>query len=302
MITTKNITLNKLSNILQKTFLIKKDTSKYYNLLNNKILINAFFEPSTRTSLSFESAMNRLGGKVINFNKDSSSLKKGESIIDTLKTLENYGDIMVIRHPDKNIIQNKDKLKIPIINGGNGAGEHPTQALLDFYTIYEKYNFNFENMNNLKILFIGDILDSRTVNSLVELLHLFPKMKINILPYNNQSNASNELLENINKIHNQDINNIVINKNDVDWSKYDVFYVTRMQKERKVNIDNNMNDIIIDNRNINLMKNDAMVMHPLPRNDEISPDVDHDKRIYYYKQMENGVFIRMSIILDLLEN
>jgi len=302
MITTKNITLNKLSNILQKTFLIKKDTSKYYNLLNNKILINAFFEPSTRTSLSFESAMNRLGGKVINFNKDSSSLKKGESIIDTLKTLENYGDIMVIRHPDKNIIQNKDKLKIPIINGGNGAGEHPTQALLDFYTIYEKYNFNFENMNNLKILFIGDILDSRTVNSLVELLHLFPKMKINILPYNNQSNASNELLENINKIHNQDINNIVINKNDVDWSKYDVFYVTRMQKERKVNIDNNMNDIIIDNRNINLMKNDAMVMHPLPRNDEISPDVDHDKRIYYYKQMENGVFIRMSVILDLLEN
>lgn len=302
MITTKNITLNKLSNILQKTFLIKKDTSKYYNLLNNKILINAFFEPSTRTSLSFESAMNRLGGKVINFNKDSSSLKKGESIIDTLKTLENYGDIMVIRHPDKNIIQNKDKLKIPIINGGNGAGEHPTQALLDFYTIYEKYNFNFENMNNLKILFIGDILDSRTVNSLVELLHLFPKMKINILPYNNQSNASNELLENINKIHNQNINDIVINKNDVDWSKYDVFYVTRMQKERKINIDNNMNDIIIDNRNINLMKNDAMVMHPLPRNDEISPDVDHDKRIYYYKQMENGVFIRMSVILDLLEN
>ena len=306
MITTKRFNLKKINDLFLITNCIKTQNSDYFNKSNGKILVNAFFEPSTRTSLSFESAMYKLGGKVINFNKDVSSLKKGESINDTLKTLENYGDIMVIRHPDKDIIHNIEKknlLKIPVINGGNGAGEHPTQALLDFYTIYEKYDYNLENINNLKFLFIGDIIDSRTVNSLVELLHLFPTIKINILPYNNHSNASNELLENINKIHNQDIDNIVINKNEVDWGNYDIFYVTRMQKERKTNINekiNDLDDVIIDNTNINLMKQDAMIMHPLPRNNEISPDVDNDKRIYYFKQMENGVFIRMAIISNLL--
>lgn len=307
MITTKNISIINLRNILKQTSLIKENKHKYYNSLNNKILVNAFFEASTRTSLSFESAMNRLGGRVINFNKDSSSLKKGESIDDTLRTLENYGDIMVIRHPDKDIIHNIQKqnlLKIPVINGGNGAGEHPTQALLDFFTIYEKYNYNLESIKNLKILFIGDIIDSRTVNSLVELLHLFPSIKINILPYNNHSNASNELLLNINRIHDQNIDDIVINKNNIDWGNYDIFYVTRMQKERKINTDekiNDIDDVIIDNTNINLMKEDAMIMHPLPRNNEISPDVDNDKRVYYFKQMENGVYLRMYLIRNLLE-
>lgn len=282
---------------------IKYNQNRHIDYMNNKILINAFFEPSTRTSLSFESAMYRLGGKVINFNKDTSSLNKGESINDTLKTLENYGDIIVIRHPDKNIIHDvydKKLLNIPIINGGNGAGEHPSQALLDLYTIYEKYNESFDNLNKLKILFIGDILHSRTVNSLAELLQLFPSIKINILPYNDQSTASNELLENISKNHNQNIKEIIVNKENIDWNNYDIFYVTRYQKERKINHDDINDDIIINNNIVNKMKKDAMIMHPLPRNEEISPEIDKSEKVYYFKQMENGVYIRMALIYDLL--
>ena len=282
---------------------IKYNQNRHIDYMNNKILINAFFEPSTRTSLSFESAMYKLGGKVINFNKDTSSLNKGESINDTLKTLENYGDIIVIRHPDKNIIHDvydKKLLNIPIINGGNGAGEHPSQALLDLYTIYEKYNESFDNLNNLKILFIGDILHSRTVNSLAELLQLFPSIKINILPYNDQSSASNELLENISKNHNQNVKEIIVNKENIDWNNYDIFYVTRYQKERKVNHGDINDDIIINNNILNKMKKNAMIMHPLPRNDEISPEIDKSEKVYYFKQMENGVYIRMALIYDLL--
>lgn len=301
MISTKNILLPKIKEIFKLTTKIKNN--QYNRLLNNKILVNAFFEPSTRTSMSFESAMCRLGGKVINFNKDGSSLIKGESVNDTLKTLENYGDIIVIRHPDKNIIHDvydKKLLNIPIINGGNGAGEHPSQALLDLYTIYEKYDDSFENLNNLKILFIGDILHSRTVNSLAELLQLFPSIKINILPYNDQSTASNELLENISKNHNQNINEIIINKENIDWNNYDIFYVTRYQKERKINHDDINDDIIINNNIMNKMKKDVMIMHPLPRNREISPEIDKNENVYYFKQMENGVYIRMALIYDLL--
>lgn len=302
MISTKNILLTKIKEIFKLTTKIKNN--QYNRLLNNKILVNAFFEPSTRTSMSFESAMCRLGGKVINFNKDGSSLIKGESVNDTLKTLENYGDIIVIRHPDKDLIHNiynSNFLKIPIINGGNGAGEHPTQALLDLYTIYEKYDYDFSKIDKIKILFIGDILKSRTVNSLVDLLHLFPKIKINILPYNELNNPTDDLLKDISNIHNQELNNIIIDSNNIKWEDYDVIYVTRMQKERYDESDiKNENNLIINNSIVKQMKKSAMIMHPLPRNNEINPEIDSDDRVYYFKQMLNGVYIRMAIIDDLL--
>ena len=302
MISTKNMSLSQVNDIFKLTTEIKK--TKNNIIKNNKILINAFFEPSTRTSLSFESAMYKLGGNVINFNQEISSLKKGESIYDTLKTLENYGDIIVIRHPDKHLIHdiyNANFLKIPIINGGNGAGEHPTQALLDLYTIYEKYNHNFENIKKLNILFIGDILNSRTVNSLIDLLHLFPKIKINILPYSNINNPTDDLLKDISKFHNQNINDIIINHNNINWKNFNVIYVTRIQKERYLNdVLLNTNNFNIDMNIVNEMNIDTMIMHPLPRNSEINSEIDNDERIYYFKQMNNGVYIRMAIINSLL--
>jgi len=311
MISTKNITQKYLSTFFNKVNTIKFNKHNFFNNTNNKILVNAFFEPSTRTSMSFECAMNRLGGKVINFQKNTSSLKKGESILDTLKTIENYGDIMVIRHPDENLIHDivdNKKLNIPVINGGNGAGEHPTQALLDLYTIYEKYDCSFDNISKIKILFMGDICDSRTVNSFIELLHLFPNIQIHILPYNNNSNASNELLLNISKNHNMNINDIIIDQKNIEWKNFDIFYVTRYQKERKsdeINNDSNVEineNIIINQYNIKNMKKTAMIMHPLPRNEEINPEIDNDERVYYYKQMNNGVYIRMALIDDLVNN
>ena len=302
MISTKNMSLSQVNDIFKLTTEIKK--TKNNIIKNDKILINAFFEPSTRTSLSFESAMYKLGGNVINFNQEISSLKKGESIYDTLKTLENYGDIIVIRHPDKHLIHdiyNANFLKIPIINGGNGAGEHPTQALLDLYTIYEKYNHNFENIKKLNILFIGDILNSRTVNSLIDLLHLFPKIKINILPYSNINNPTDDLLKDISKFHNQNINDIIINHNNINWKNFNVIYVTRIQKERYLNdVLLNTNNFNIDMNIVNEMNIDTMIMHPLPRNSEINSEIDNDERIYYFKQMNNGVYIRMAIINSLL--
>jgi carbamoyl-phosphate synthase / aspartate carbamoyltransferase len=310
MISTKNMSIENINNIFVTALNMKNKKNNNNDIgFNNKILINAFFEPSMRTSLSFESAMNRLGGKVINFNKDIFSLKKNESINDTLKTLENYGDLIVICHPDKNIIHNivdKNLLSIPVINGGNGAEEHPTQALLDLFTIYEKYNYSFDNIKKLKFLFIGDILDSRTINSLIDLLHVFPTIQINILPFNNETSASNELLKNISKIHNQNINDIIIDSRNINWKDYDVFYVTRYQIERKMiydQIDDNNNldsNIIINNYNIQNMKKDAMIMHPFPRNEEINPEVDNNERVYYFKQMNNSVFVRMAIISHLL--
>ena len=306
MITIKELKLSKIYKIfdIAKLYKIKdKENNLNYNI--NKILINAFFEPSTRTSLSFESAMYKLGGKVINFNKDISSLKKGESINDTLKTLENYGDIMVIRHPDKDLIYDVCKsnlLNIPIINGGNGADEHPTQALLDLFTIYEKFNYDYLKLNNLKILFVGDIINSRTIHSLIDLLKFFPDNKINLLPYSKIYNPDNNLLNNISITFKQDINNIIVNTNNIKWDEYDVIYCTRLQKERNTQNDDYFKNIVIDNDILNKLKKNCMIMHPLPRNDEINPEVDNDERVYYFKQMKNGVYIRMAIINLLLND
>lgn len=261
---------------------------------NNKILINAFFEPSTRTSLSFESAMYRMGGKVINFNKDSSSILKGESCEDTIKSLSNYGDIMVIRHPEKGFIEEmSNKLDIPVINGGDGDGEHPTQAILDLYTIQKRFDLN----DRINILFIGDIKHSRTIHSLIELLTLYPRTKINIMPYNDKE-PDQEILFKISLEHIQHSDDIIIRKEDCNFNEFDIIYVTRIQKERSHTIENQ--DVIIDNNFMTCLKPNAIVMHPLPRNAEISPEIDQDKRAVYFEQMKNGVFVRMAILDALL--
>ena len=147
--------------------------SSFQQSLQGKILLNVFFEASTRTSLSFETAMKQLGGEVISFNQNVSSMIKGESYEDTIRTLAIYGDIMILRDPNINNLQiASSKLKIPLINAGNGSGEHPTQALLDLYTIYIRFN----NINEKNILFMGDIKNSRTIHSLIQLLHLYPSI------------------------------------------------------------------------------------------------------------------------------
>lgn len=270
---------------LAHTYKAKRTTQ-----FKDKILINAFFEPSTRTSLSFESAMYRLGGNVINFNKELSSIKKGESFEDTIKTLSTYGDAIVLRHPEKGMVEKASKISsVPIINGGDGDGEHPTQGLLDLFTIYKSFNLH----DKLNILFVGDIMHSRTVNSLLDYLSIYPFSKINILPYYNRE-PNYDLLYEIAKDHTQIVEDIVVSEDTLELGKYDVIYVTRLQKERS-----NENDRvthIIDKKFLSKTKKNCIIMHPLPRNEEIDPEIDNDPRCKYFEQMENGVAIRMAVL------
>lgn len=271
------------------------------SIFNDKILVNAFFESSTRTSLSFECAMKRLGGNVITFNSTSSSLNKGESFEDTISTLSLYGDIMVIRHPEKDKLKDATNIsKIPIINGGDGNGEHPSQALLDLYSIYKKFGKNFKTKT---ILFIGDIKNSRTIHSLINLLNLYPSMKIHFLPFNNDLYPHDEMLNKISKIHTQNKNDIIITELDNNYSNYDIVYCTRLQKERSNNKMTAVDDkFIINNEKANKFKEDIIIMHPLPRNNELSTDVDNNHRCYYFKQMEYGIQLRMGLFYYIMNN
>lgn len=290
MLSIKNLTKHRIDKLFALADHVRVSNQ---NSLSGKILVNAFFEPSTRTSLSFESAMYRLGGNVLTFNKEVSSIKKGESFHDTIKTLSLYGDAMVIRHPDKGAVEEASKISnIPVINGGDGDGEHPTQALLDLYTIYK----SFPTIENLKILFIGDIKHSRTVNSLLEILKIYPRNKIFFLPYYNRE-PNYELQYDTGNSHTQYIEDLIVREEDIYYNEYDVFYCTRMQKERSE--ENAKVDFIIDNEKVELMHENAIIMHPLPRNEEISVEVDKSKKSKYFQQMEYGINIRMALLLEI---
>ena len=294
LLSCNNLTAFDIKNLFLNTDIMSQN---YDMLMRNKILINVFFEPSTRTSLSFECAMKRLGGDVINFQKDASSLKKGESYEDTIKTLSNYGDIMVLRHPEiGKVALASELIDIPVINAGDGAGEHPTQALLDLYTIYKKFGDSFETKT---ILFVGDLKNSRTIHSLISLIHLYPEMKIYTLSYPGLE-PEEQLLENISKIHQQPKDNIVFSVDNIDYSLFDVVYITRLQKERLKQGEEGICHFKMTNELANTMKEDAIIMHPLPRNREIDPEVDNNHRCHYFKQMKYGVDVRMAIISTLL--
>ena len=262
----------------------------------DKILCNAFFESSTRTSMSFECAMLKLGGNVIHFNSSTSSIKKGETCNDTLKTIQEFCDIIVLRHPDEKFIHSaKSICKVPIINGGNGCGEHPTQAILDLYTMQRYVDIN----DTFEICLVGDLKYSRTINSLVDLfLKMGIQCNITICCYHG-CNPDESLIEKLNKFSFKSVNCL-----DNHIHKFDVIYCTRHQKERHIeqlcNISDEMCKWQINDQNINRMKQNAIILHPLPRNNEITQNVDNDCRAKYFDQVKNGIYIRMAILHTLL--
>lgn len=267
----------------------------------NKMLCNAFFEPSTRTALSFESAMLRLGGKVINFNTDNSSLKKGESIRDTLKTLEQFSDVMVLRHPDKDIIKTcHHYLDVPIINGGNGDDEHPTQALLDLFTILQSPTVSKQHAQSrvFELCIIGDIRYSRTIHSLLKIIQIYDlHCNITFLCYPECEPDESYMNEIKTMFVGKEIT--IIDNIEDGIEKYDVIYSTRRQLERSEETKNADFDIYkyqINAKNIERMKSSAIILHPLPRNQEISHEVDENNRAKYFEQVKNGVYVRMAII------
>lgn len=288
-----------------------------------KILINAFFEPSTRTSLSFECAMKRLGGEVITFCPSSSSIQKGENDYDTIRSLETYGDAIVLRHPSNTFMYNiRPYTSIPMINAGNGDGDHPTQALTDLYTLYNA--FGAQDFQQKTILFIGDISHSRTIHSFITLLHLYPQTKLFFMPYEG-CEPDGMYLRKIAFIHHQELDEMIVdydNEATCDYHVFDVVYITREQKERHVdggndadvgtdtdteseaNSDDEMEEdhaysplpFCFTNNHANKLREDAIIMHPLPRNHELHRDVDQNHRAYYFKQMEYGVELRMGLL------
>ena len=283
---------------------IIQDAKSFKNRLiqcnyKSKIYCIMFFEPSTRTNLSFQTAINKLDAKMIFYDHNMSSSKKGESIYDTIKTIENYCDAIIIRHPDNEIVkQCADISQIPVINAGNGSGEHPTQALLDLYTILEfndDINNAFQNGKShfFSVTFTGDLKNSRTVHSLVKLLD---KFFLNITFYF----VSSEKLK-LTDDFKSEIRNIYYEVNNLQSviGKSDVLYMTRIQKERE---NNELSDnVYLTQELLNNSKESLIVLHPLPRNNEIPEELDNDRRCKYFEQVKNGVYIRISILKNCLQ-
>ncbi|KAF8933996.1 hypothetical protein BGZ58_005987 [Dissophora ornata] len=261
------------------------------DLLHGKVMSSMFYEPSTRTSCSFAAAMYRLGGTVVSVDGSSSSVVKGETLADTVRTLACYGDLIVLRHPDPGSAATAAKFsKVPIINAGDGTGEHPTQAFLDVYTIREELG----TVNGLTITLVGDLKNGRTVHSLVKVLSYYHVTLIFVSP------PSLRMPEEV---------RAELTKTGIAFSEYtdlneviavsDVVYVTRVQKERFTNLDEYervKSAYVINNKMMSKAKTQMVVMHPLPRVTEIEPEVDFDQRAAYFRQMRYGLYVRMALL------
>lgn len=288
-------TKESLEELFDLTDKVRNNPKEYANRLDDKIIAIMFYEPSTRTRLSFETAALKLGAKIItteNAEKFSSAMK-GETIEDTVKVIAGYADAMVIRHKsDTSAIEAASVNKIPILNAGAGKGEHPTQALLDLYTIREKKG----KIDGAKVAILGDLLHGRTIHSLIKLLSLYENIEIYGL-----SKEVFALPESyINMLKERNIEYKKCNSFDELPKDLSVIYHTRIQAER---FEGNYGkeEFIINKEVLDTFSKDTILLHPLPRVIEISTDVDDDPRACYFEQAHNGLFVRMALLLQVLD-
>jgi len=265
-------------------------------LLKGKILATLFFEPSTRTRLSFETAMLRLGGGVISMaSAESSSAAKGETVADTARTVSQYADVLVIRHPRIGSAKEAaDAASIPVINAGDGAGQHPTQALLDIYTIRKELG----SLKNLSVSMVGDLKNGRTVHALVELLSLYQTQHYFVSPANLR--MPEEITSHLKQkgVWIEEIEDL-----EKAASESHLIYMTRIQKERFADLteyEKVRGRYIIDGEFLRKLKKKTTILHPLPRVDEVSSDVDSYPGAAYFRQVRNGVFVRMALLAMVL--
>ncbi|KAI9480499.1 MAG: hypothetical protein EXX96DRAFT_563025 [Benjaminiella poitrasii] len=261
------------------------------NLLQGRVMSTMFFEPSTRTSSSFEAAMYRLGGQVVSVSATTSSVQKGESLADTVRTLGCYADVIVLRHPQPGSAQIAAKYsKVPVINAGDGIGEHPTQAFLDTFTIREELG----TVNGLTITLVGDLKNGRTVHSLVKILTYYQVTINYVCP---ESLAMPK--EVMDEVAAAGIKQNVYRSLDQVIGTTDVLYMTRVQKERFETEEEYLrvkDSFILNNDLLSKAKSQMIVMHPLPRVNEIEPEVDFDQRAAYFRQMRYGLYVRMALL------
>lgn len=265
-------------------------------LLEGKVIATLFFEPSTRTRLSFESAINKLGGKIVGFtDASSSSVTKGESLHDTIRMVSSYSDLIVMRHPIEGSARYASEVaSVPVINAGDGANQHPTQTMLDLYSIRKTQG----TLDNLNIFMVGDLKYGRTVHSLMMAMSRWNTVFNFIAPEELKMPDEFKLyLDNLGLKYyeHSDFNNII--------SKADIIYMTRVQKERfsdPIDYEKVKNIYVLRNSMLEDTKPTMRILHPLPRVNEISPDVDSNPKAYYFEQALNGVFTRQAIICKLL--
>lgn len=300
VINVSQFTRDNLRSLFKNAGIIKQNIKKFgkLDILQGKTVGLYFDEPSSRTYCSFVVAIQKLGGDVVTLNNSNSSSKKGETLYDTLKCIESYCDLVVVRTSKKNaLIDLQNKIKIPIINAGDGDGEHPTQALLDVFTMREERG----TVNKLLVSIVGDLKYGRTVHSLVRLLSNYD-VSFNFVSIDklNLDEETRDFLRRKNIKYNTytSINDVIENT--------DVLYMTRIQKERFDSLGGEIDEQFIQS-NLYLTqeiltnaKNNMVIMHPLPRNDEINVNIDNDPRAAYFRQMENGLYIRMALIQLLL--
>ena len=265
------------------------------NILNRRIMATLFYEPSTRTRLSFEAAMYRLGGEVITTEsaREFSSAAKGETLEDTIRIVEGYSDVIVLRHYEGGSARRAaDAASVPIINAGDGPGQHPTQALLDVYTIQKEIG----RLDGIHVALVGDLANGRTARSLAYLLTKYEGVKLYFVAPNvvrMRDDIKGYLTEHgVVFEEEEDLMSVM--------SKVDVVYQTRIQRERFgdriQDYERARGKYIIDMETMSALSENAIVMHPLPRVDEIDPAVDTDPRAAYFRQAHNGVFIRMALL------
>lgn len=293
-----DFSLEELDGIFDLADRIIADPQKYAHACDGKLLATLFYEPSTRTRFSFEAAMLRLGGQVIGFSEpNSSSVAKGESIADTIRTISCYADVAVMRHPKEGAPRvAANSTDMPVINAGDGGHQHPTQTLTDLLTIRRTLG-TFENIT---VGYCGDLKFGRTVHSLIKALSRYKNVKFVLI--------SPEELTIPDYVRKE-----VLIKNNIEFKEVrtmqealgevDVLYMTRVQRERFFNEDDYIrlkDTYILDNEKMQLAKKDMIVLHPLPRVNEIATEVDNDPRAKYFEQAKNGMFVRMALIMSLL--
>ena len=294
-----DLSVEELDKLLTLANDIEKNPRKYAHACEGKKLATCFYEPSTRTRLSFEAAMMNLGGSVLGFSSaDSSSAAKGESVSDTIRVISCYADICAMRHPKEGApLVASEKSKIPVINAGDGGHQHPTQTLTDLLTIRSLKG----RLDNLNIGLCGDLKFGRTVHSLIHALIRYPNIQFTLISPE-ELRVPSYIREDV--LHKNNVPFREVERLEEAMADLDILYMTRVQKERFFNEDDyvRMKDFyILNKKKMSLAKDDMIVMHPLPRVNEISVEVDDDPRTAYFQQAQYGVYVRMALILTLLE-
>ena len=298
LISPLDFSVEETNNLLDLASDIEKNPDKYAEACKRKTLATCFYEPSTRTRLSFEAAMINLGGSVLGFaGADSSSASKGESVSDTIRIISNYADICAMRHPKEGApLVAATKSKIPVINAGDGGHQHPTQTLTDLLTIRSLKG----RLDNITIGLCGDLKFGRTVHSLIHALVRYENVKF-VLISPEELRIPEYIREDVLEEHGVEYKEVERLEDAI--GELDVLYMTRVQRERFFNEEDyiRLKDFYVLNKaKLELAKDDMLILHPLPRVNEIAVEVDDDPRAVFFKQAKYGVYVRMALILTLL--